>query len=83
MIEKAVIDRFEESQAVLLVGEQERKLIVSRKDLPRGAKEGSWLKIELEGERLLSAMIDEDETVRAKQRIADKLERLKRGEHLK
>ena len=82
MMEKAVIDRFEEGQAVLLVGEQERKLVVPRKSLPKGAKEGQWLKVELDGERLVSAAIDQEETARARQRIAEKLERLRRGEHL-
>ncbi len=82
MIEKAVIDRFEEDQAVLLVGEQERKLNVPRKSLPKRSKEGHWLKVNLDGERLISAVIDEEETARARQRIAEKLERLRRGEHL-
>lgn len=83
MIEKAVIDRFEEDQAVLLIGDQERKLVVPRKSLPRGVKEGHWLRVEMDGERLVSAAIDEEETAKVKQRIAEKLERLRRGEHLK
>ena len=83
MIEKAVIDRFEEDKAVLLVGDQERKLVVPRKSLPRGVKEGHWLKVEITGDKLLSALIDEQETARARQRITEKLERLRRGEHMK
>jgi hypothetical protein len=83
MIEKAVVDRFEEGQAVLLVGDQERKLVVPRKNLPRGVKEGHWLKVEIEEGRLINALIDEEETSKVKQRIAEKLERLRRGEHLK
>ena len=80
MIEKAVIDRFENGQAVLLVGDQERKLVVPRKSLPRGVKEGHWLKINIEEESLVSAAIDDEETARVRQRIAEKLERLR--EHL-
>jgi Protein of unknown function (DUF3006) len=83
MSEKAVIDRFEEGLAVLLIGEEARRLVVPRKDLPRGAKAGHWLQVEMEGERLLSAVIDEEETARAKQRIAEKLESLRRGDHLR
>jgi hypothetical protein len=83
MKEKAVIDRFEDGWAVLLVGEGERKLDVRRKALPRGAREGHWLQVEVEGETLLSASIDREETARARQRVLDKLERLRRGEHLK
>ena len=82
MIEKAVIDRFEEDIAVLLVGEKERQVVVPRKSLPRGVKEGHWLKINIEEESLVSAAIDEEETARTKQRIAEKLERLRRGDHL-
>ena len=82
MLHKAVIDRFEEDQAVLLVGDQERKLIVPRKSLPRGSKEGHWLKLELDGDRLVNALIDQEETSKARQRIAGKLARLRKGEHL-
>ncbi len=83
MIEKAVVDRFEDGQAVLLVGDQERRMVVPRKSLPRRVKEGHWLKVEVQGDQLISATIDEEETARARQRIAEKLERLRRGEHLK
>lgn len=82
MKEKAVIDRFEDGWAVLLVGENERRLEVPRKALPRGAREGHWLQVEMEGDRLLSADIDREETERARQRIREKLDRLRRGEHL-
>ena len=78
---KAVIDRFEGDKAVLLVGEEEDRLIVPRSLLPSGVKEGDWLQVEVEDDRVLSAVIDEDETAQAKQRIAEKLARLRRGDH--
>jgi len=80
---KAVIDRFEGKQAVLILGEGERQLSVPKDLLPQQAKEGSWLQVEVENESLLSAVLDEVETDNAKQRIAEKLERLRRGDHLK
>ncbi len=80
---KAVIDRFENGHAVLLVGDEGRRLSVPRKALPRGAREGSWLKVDVEGDQLVSATIDHEETAAARQRIADKLDRLRRGEHLR
>lgn len=83
MIEKAVIDRFEEDKAVLLVGEKESQVVVHRKSLPVEAKEGYWLKVKLDGEKLIQATIDEEETTKAKQRIDGKLEQLRRGDHLK
>ncbi len=83
MIEKAVIDRFEGDWAVLLVGDREKKLVVPRTRLPRGAREGQWLKVELDDEgKLQRAVVDEEETARARQRIAEKLDRMRRGEHL-
>ena len=48
-IQEAVIDRFEDGWAVLPVGEKERKLVVPRRPLPQGVKEGHWLQVEIEG----------------------------------
>ena len=83
-MEKAVIDRIEGGQAILLIGEgeAERRVDAPRKCLPRGAREGAWLQVEMDGDRLVSAAIDEEETARAKQRILEKLERLRRGDQL-
>ena len=80
---KAVIDRFEADKAVLLVGEEQDALVVPRKSLPQGVKEGHWLKVDVEDDRVLSAEIDEEETARAKERIKEKLAKLRRGEHRK
>jgi hypothetical protein len=80
---KAVIDRFEGDKAVLLVGEEQDALVVPRTILPKGVKEGHWLKVDVEDDRVLSAEIDEEETARAKERINEKLARLRRGEHRK
>lgn len=82
MEEKAVIDRFEGAQAVLLVGDNERQVVIPRKSLPKEAKEGKWLKVELDGEKMVSAVIDEEKTARARQRIMEKLTRLRKNEHL-
>jgi hypothetical protein len=79
---KAVIDRFEGDKAVLLVDEEEDKLIVPRASLPSGAEEGLWLQVDVEDDRVISAEIDEVETAKAKERIANKIAKLRRGEHL-
>jgi hypothetical protein len=78
---KAVIDRFEGNVAVLIVGEDEKRMDVPQKLLPRNAREGYWLQVEIADGEVRSAVIDEEETARVKQRIAEKLERLRRGEH--
>jgi len=82
MAEKAVVDRFEEGFAVLLVGDTQRLVNVPRKSLPKKAKEGSWLQVEFKGDQAVSIVLDRAETARAKQRIMEKLERLRRGEQL-
>ncbi|HEX9988191.1 MAG TPA: DUF3006 domain-containing protein [Chloroflexia bacterium] len=82
-MEKAVIDRIEESWAVLLVGESGRVVNAPRSSLPRRAREGQWLLVELEGDEVISAVVDREETERARKRIEGKLERLRRGEHQK
>ena len=79
----AVLDRFEGNQAVLLVGDDEERLVVDRAALPKGVREGHWLKISVEHGRLMSAEIDEKETEAARARIAEKLESLRRGDHLR
>jgi hypothetical protein len=57
------------------------RLVVARTSSPPRAKEGQWLQVDVEDDRVLSAVIDEAETAKAKERIADKLARLRRGEH--
>ncbi len=78
---KATIDRFEGDKAVLLVGEEQDRLVVLRSFLPKNAKEGDWLQVDVDDDRVLSAVIDENETAAAKSRIADKLAKLRRGDH--
>lgn len=83
MSEKAVVDRFEEDKAVLLVGDDERQLVVERSLLPPATQEGQWLRIEVSEGVLVRAEIDEQETEEARARIASKLDGLRRGDYLK
>lgn len=80
---KAVVDRFEGTVAVLLVGEDRAQVIAPRAVLPRGTREGTWLQIELADGVVTSAVLNVAETEAAKKRIMEKLGRLRRGEHLK
>lgn len=81
-IETAVIDRYEGQMAVLLVGKEQRVLDIPRASLPHDARPGVWLQIELDGETLVKATVDAEATAAAQARIAEKLARLRRGEHL-
>lgn len=79
MSEIAVIDRIIGDQAVLLIGEDgSRRIDVPLSQLPPEAQEGSHLKVDLDGETLLSAQIDPEAQENAQQRIADKLARLRK-----
>lgn len=80
MTTKVVVDRFEGDLAVLLLQEGQEQLVVSRKSLPPETKEGDWLQVVIENGTLVSAVLDAEETARANQRIAEKLDRLRRGE---
>jgi hypothetical protein len=82
MKEKASVDRFEGKFAVILVGEENRVVNIPRGQFPKGIKEGTWLIVELDGDKLISAEVDPEETEKARKRIMEKLERLRRGEHL-
>jgi prophage tail gpP-like protein len=77
MSEKAVIDRITEGQGVLLVGEDEREIIVPVSLVPAGAQAGTWLRVRVEGHRVMEAEIDEVETARSRQRTHEKLNRLR------
>ena len=83
--EKAVIDRIEEGEhAVLLVGEDEREWVIPVGRLPSGAVAGTWLRVRIEGEELVDLSVDAEETEQVRQRIADKMARLRqRGRRLK
>jgi len=83
MKQKAVVDRFEGDKAVLLLEEGKKQLDVPRASLPKDVREGAWLQVELDGETPKTASLDVEETNRARERIEDKLGRLRRGEHLK
>jgi hypothetical protein len=78
---KAVIDRFEGEYAILIVGDDEQRLNVPRKLLPEKAKEGHWLQVEILDGQVSNITLDEQETEKARQRIAEKLARLRRGDY--
>lgn len=78
---KAVIDRFEGEYAILIVGDDEQRLNVPRKLLPKNAKEGHWLQLDIVGGEVRNIEVDEQETEKARQRIAEKLANLRKGDY--
>lgn len=85
MPEKAVIDRIVDGEhAVLLVGEEEREMVVPMTSMPAEAREGMWLQIEFNGEKIISVELDEDTTTVQKDRIQKKMALLReRGRNRK
>ncbi len=81
-MEQAYIDRFEGDYAVIMVGAEQLPMDVLRHHLPRQSREGQWLRVEIVANQLVSAHIDTAATEAARQRIQEKLERLRRGDHL-
>ena len=77
-MEKAVVDRFEGKFAVLLVGDDERKLNIPRAQLAKAVKEGDWLKVEIANGNLVRAELDMEETQKRKERILGMMEKLRR-----
>lgn len=65
----AVIDRFEEDQAVLLVGEEEKKVVFPADELPVGLSEGDYIRWEIS--------FDEERTKEAREEAAARLKELK------
>jgi hypothetical protein len=53
-----VVDR---EHVVLLIGKSEEQLIVNFHQLPKGAAEGSWLKIRREAEEVVYMEFDQEE----------------------
>ena len=83
-IQSAVIDRYEGQFAVVFFeNDPDTPVDIERSHLPRRKpREGTYLKIEKRGSEILGITIDKEATKAARQRIQEKLDRLRRGEHL-
>ena len=76
---RAVIDRIVDGEiAVILVGDDEQQFHYPAKNLPRGAREGSVLRVEVSCERIVALEVDRADTERTRQRIREKMEELRR-----
>ena len=83
-MEKGVIDRIVAGRhAVLLVGDDEKEMVIPIIMLPAGLKEGDWVKVEWQNGQIRRVERDPDETEERKKGIAAKLNLLKKGQHSK
>ena len=77
-MEKAVIDRIVDGRtAVILVGEDERQCHYPAEKLPEGAKEGTWLRVQVEGGEIVAMEVDQEETDTTCRRIQEKMNKLR------
>ena len=85
VIQSAVIDRYEGDFAVVFFSDDpETPVDIARHHLPRRKpKEGTYLKIERRGDEIIQITVDREATKAARQRIQEKLARLRRGDHLR
>ncbi|EGL81349.1 hypothetical protein CathTA2_0124 [Caldalkalibacillus thermarum TA2.A1] len=85
-MEKAVLDRVVDGKhAVLLVGDDEREVMIPCHQLPPGAKKGTWFKVTFHDGNITYLEIDETETEKVEERIKAKLANLqqKKKSHFK
>ncbi len=83
MTEKAVVDRFEGELAIVLIDGKRHHIEIPLEQLPPGIREGDHLQIERHDDQIIYIQSDDEATDEARQRIAEKLDRLRRGDHLK
>ena len=77
-MEKAVIDRIVDGRtAVILVGEDERQHHCPADRLPEGAKEGTWLRVQVESGSVVAMEVDQEETDEVRRRIQEKMDKLR------
>lgn len=77
-MKKAVLDRIVDGKhAVLLVGDEEIEKVILATQLPDGVREGTWIRVNFNGDELLSIEADYNETTKTKERINSKMELLR------
>jgi hypothetical protein len=77
-VEKAVVDRIVDGKhAVLLVGDQEIEKVIPSSKLPDEITEGTWIRVEFNGNDLVAIEADQEETSKTKERIKSKMELLR------
>lgn len=79
----AVVDRVETEQAVVIFEGEREPIHIPLAALTEGVREGDYLLIEMQDGEVVRTEIDADGKAEAERRIQAKLERLRKGDHLK
>jgi hypothetical protein len=80
---KAVLDRFEEQMAVFILEDTGEIISFPRNEITSEILEGDYVFLSIEANVVQEIRYDEESTLEARKRIIEKLERLRRGDHLK
>jgi len=81
MMTEAMIDRFSDNaQAVILAETIGKEFVVHQSKLPKGAKPGDYLQINISGEDLVAIVLDEAKTNKRKKQVSSKFAQLKQRE---
>lgn len=83
IIKRGVIDRIEAEWAIIDLSDMSEPLSVRREQIAPDAQEGDHIKLWIEDNQITRVTRDEEAIYAARTRIEAKLERLRRGEHLR
>lgn len=81
-IVRASLDRFEDNDFAVIYADDGRKFDLPRELIPTDAREGDRLRIYLQDSKVIKARVDHKDTEELERKIKEKLEQLKRNEHL-
>ena len=77
-MEKAVVDRIVDGKiAVILVGDDQREHHHPADELPEGAREGTWLRVQVESGSVVAMEVDQEETGATIRRLQEKMNKLR------
>lgn len=75
---KGILDRIEDGdQAVILVEEIQKALIIPLSELPKGSKEGTYFNLNEKGGQFYILSIDDETTKKEAQKSMDLMEKLR------
>ncbi|PTL40244.1 DUF3006 domain-containing protein [Alkalicoccus saliphilus] len=76
---KGFVDRIEDGKyAVVLIESINKEFVIDSSDLPENIEAGSWVYVTFQGENIHSVEYEQAETEKAKVRVSNKMELLRK-----
>ena len=78
-VSKAVIEKNTEDSITLLVGDEEKEVVIPKYQITQNTNyhEGDWVDVEIDGDTVKIIRVDEEETANVKKRVQSKLDLLR------